>query len=216
MAATAIPRSFRHSDLFPITFHFSRLWASNKISIKKEPGWLSDQELVLLTQKETKKFTAIIHRYEKALLLYIAVSGCEGENAGELLQDIFVNAYVYLNEYDHSIPFSSWIYRLAHKEIDERLKNLPDDRENNEYISPYKPMVERITSTLPDCQHYTPAQIITAVNKLDGKYRDVMVLKYAEQKSLPEISDILEISPHTVGSLTLYAENKINAYLENI
>ncbi len=216
MVAPAIPRNFIPSELFAITVHFSKLWASNKIAIKQQPGWLSDRELVLLTQKETKQFTAIIHRYEKILLLYIAVSGCERKSAGELLQDIFVNAYVYLNEYDHSIPFSSWIYRLAHKEIDERLNNLPAKREDNESGSPYEPMVERITNTLPDCQHYTLTQIITAVKQLEGKYRDVMVLKYAEQKSSPEISDILEISPHTVESLTLYAEDKISAYLANI
>ena len=217
MVATAIPRNVIFSETFPVILHFSKLWASHKIAIKKESEELSDQELVLLTQKETKKFTAIIHRYEKILLLYIAVCGCEGKCAGELLQDIFVNAYVYLNEYDHSIPFSSWIYRLAHKEIDERLKNLPPRREsNNEYRSPYEPMVERITNTLPDCQHYTPADIITAVKQLESKYRDVMVLKYSEQKSSPEISDILEISQHTVDSLTLRAENKISAFLEKI
>ncbi len=215
MVATLIPRNFIPSDLFAITLHFSKLWASHKISIKKEQGWLSDQELVLLTQRETKKFTAIIRRYEKTLLLYIAVSGCEGKSAGELLQDIFVNAYVYLNEYDHSIPFSSWIYRLAHKEIHERLKSLPAKEENSEYNSPYQPMVERITSTLPD-HNYTPTEIITAVMQLESKYRDVMVLKYAEQKSPTEISDILEISQQTVTSLILSAENKINDYLENI
>jgi len=215
MFATAIPRNFILGNLFPITVHFSQLWASHKIAPRKETGWLSDQELVLLTQKETKKFTAIIHRYEKTLLLYIAVSGCEGKSAGELLQDIFVNAYVYLNEYDHSIPFSSWIYRLAHKEIQERLKYLPARKENNESSSCYEPMVKRITDSLPDCHHYTPSEIIRAIQQLDVKYRDVIVLKYAEQKSSNEISDILEISQQTVASLTLYAENKITNFLEN-
>lgn len=216
MVATAIPRNFIPSDLVPITVHFSKLWASHKIAVKKQQGCLSDQELVLLTQKETKEFTSIIHRYEKTLLLYIAVSGCEGKSAGELLQDIFVNAYVYLNEYDHSIPFSSWIYRLAHKEIQERLKNLPVRRENSEYSSPYGPMVERITNTLSNHKNYTPTEIITAVKRLESKYRDVMVLKHAEQKSSKEISDILEIPLQTVNSLILSAENKINDYLENI
>jgi len=216
MVTTAIPRNVIFSDTFPVILHFSKLWASHKIAIKKEPEGLSDQELVRLTQKETKKFTAIIHRYEKILLLYIAVSGVEGKCAGELLQDIFVNAYVYLNEYDNSIPFSSWIYRLAHKEIDERLKNLPAERENNTSSSPYGPMIKRITNTLPHCKDYTPKEIITAVKQLEDKYRDIMVLKYAEQKSSAEISDILEIAPNTVDSLALLAENKISAFLEKI
>jgi RNA polymerase sigma-70 factor (ECF subfamily) len=51
---------------------------------------------------------------------------------------------------------------------------------------------------------------------LDEKYREVLVLKYFEDKSYDEISDILKISPGTVATRLNRAKEKVKKEMEKI
>ena len=84
----------------------------------KEQQQYTDQDLVTQTLANKQAFAKIVRRYEAPLLRYITRLGCRNTStAQDLLQEIFIKTYVHLNDYDHSLQFSSWIYRIAHNEI---------------------------------------------------------------------------------------------------
>jgi len=62
---------------------------------------------------------------------------------------------------------------------------------------------------------YKPDDIQMAVNRLESKYLDVLVLKFILEKSEKEISDILEIHENTVISLESRAVEIIKSHLNN-
>ena len=87
-------------------------------SIRREQSHDIDQELVARAIENKQAFAAIVQRYEAPLLRYILRLGCKDISAAEdLLQEVFIKTFVHLNDYDTSLQFSSWIYRIAHNEI---------------------------------------------------------------------------------------------------
>ncbi|NTW82250.1 MAG: hypothetical protein HGB36_02645 [Chlorobiaceae bacterium] len=88
------------------------------MSIKREKNQETDQELVIRTLADNQTFSLLVRRYDAPLLRYILRMGWkDNSSVQDLLQEIFIKAYIHLNDYDQSLSFSSWIYRIAHNEI---------------------------------------------------------------------------------------------------
>jgi len=74
-----------------------------------------DSELVELSLKKQDYFYCLILRYQEKLLRYIRrISASSKEDAEDILQEVFMSVYKNLNDFDNSLKFSSWIYRIAH------------------------------------------------------------------------------------------------------
>ena len=54
-----------------------------------------------------------------------------------------------------------------------------------------------------------------AMNKVSAKYREILVLKYSEDKSYEEISDILKIPEGTVAIRLNRAKKELSKLLSN-
>ena len=178
----------------------------------------SDQELVSRALEDKHGFAAIVRRYEAPLMRYILRLGCRNtSSAQDLLQEIFIKTYIHLNDYDHSFPFSSWIYRIAHNEIisffrKEKVRPAVLDREADLFL------LENLVSDLgvddPEHQRHSPTEVQGAVDALESKYREVIVLKFFEGKSYEEISDILQMPEGTVATLINRAKKKMKSILD--
>ena len=186
--------------------------------IYREEQQLSDQDLVTKTIKNKQAFAAIVHRYETPLLRYISRLGCKDAAAAQdLLQEIFVKTFVHLNDYDHSLQFSSWIYRIAHNEIVSyfrKERSRPSVLRRTEDYFLFENIADDVGLTDHNSQRHSVLEIQSAVSQLEPKYRDIIVLKFFEEKSYEEISDILQIPQGTVATLINRAKKKIKIYIE--
>ena len=187
-------------------------------SIYREQQQFTDQELVNKTIQNKQAFAAIVHRYEAPLLRYISRLGCKDASAAQdLLQEIFVKTFVHLNDYDPSLQFSSWIYRIAHNEIVSyfrKEKSRPIVLTKVEDFFLFENIVDDVDFTDHKSQRHTAQAIKEAVGQLEPRYREIIVLKFFEEKSYEEISDILQIPQGTVATLISRAKKKIKNYLE--
>lgn len=170
-----------------------------------ETNKIRDAELVRRTLKNADDFIEIVRCYQSPIRRYVIRLGCRDSNdADDLLQDIFLKVYINLNDYDSDLPFSSWLYRIAHNETISffRKKNVrpvpvatEEDARLFENISDGTDFTESLDEKIN-------ANIIRgALAELEEQYRDVLVLKFLEEKSYTEISDILKIPMGTVGTL---------------
>lgn len=178
----------------------------------------SDQELVVRTLKDKQKFASIVHRYEAPLFRYIVRQGCrDSSQAKDILQEVFIKAYLHLNDYDPSLPFSSWIYRIAHNETITHFrkeKNRPFVLEKGDDDELFGKIVDDLGLSREEIHQYAVTDIQTALERLEPRYRDIIVLKFFEEKSYEEISDILKMPQGTVATLINRAKKKIKSYLE--
>lgn len=165
----------------------------------------TDQELVQMTLENQGDFLYVMNRYQSKLLAYILrISNVSYEEAEDILQDVFIKIYKNLNGYDHNLKFSSWIYRITHNEVISNFRKKqarPQSYESeiNEEI------LDRITADF-DIEHevnikYLREIINKALVNLDEKYREVLILRFFEEKDYNEISDILKKPIGTISTL---------------
>ncbi len=187
-------------------------------SLHRDLHHCTDQELVTQTLANKQAFAAVVHRYEAPLLRYINRLGCKDSSAAQdLLQEIFIKTYIHLNDYDHSLPFSSWIYRIAHNEIissfrKEKSRPAVLEKESNSFL--FENIADDADIAMQDGQRHSVREIQAAVDQLESRSRDVIVLKFFEEKSYEEISDILQLPQGTVATLINRAKKKMKSLLE--
>ncbi|MDX9893687.1 MAG: RNA polymerase sigma factor [Patescibacteria group bacterium] len=165
----------------------------------------SDQELVHLTLENQDNFLYIVNRYEKKLLSFILrISNVNYQDAQDLLQEIFIKVYQNLNDYDPELKFSSWIYRITRNHVISHYRK----NKNKPQVLPFELEQDLFETLAADFDlgqtvetKLTRERIFAALDKLKPKYREVIVLRYFEEKSYDEISDIIKKPTGTVGTM---------------
>ncbi|PWB38331.1 MAG: hypothetical protein C3F02_04980 [Parcubacteria group bacterium] len=179
----------------------------------------TDAELVELTLKNQDIFLYLIRRYEKKLLSYIfKITNVSYEDAEDILQEVFIKVYVNLNNFDRNLKFSSWIYRIAHNEVINNFRHYrarPQttdfDGKENWLTLAYDSKIDKDIDVRWAREH-----IDIILSALDLKYREVLILKYFEEKSYEEISDILKKPAGTVATLLNRAKANFKQALEKM
>lgn len=169
----------------------------------------TDKDIVILVSSwDLDAFYCIVEKYEEKLLKYILrITNIDLEEAENLLQEVFIKVYKNINEFNESLSFSSWIYRITHNiTIDYHRKN--KDKKNislNTDDEDYVNLIELLKSDTNIENEFKNSELIVKVmnilDLLDSKYKDILILKFLESKNYSEISDILKIPEWTVATL---------------
>jgi RNA polymerase sigma-70 factor (ECF subfamily) len=181
----------------------------------------TDEGIVKLCLEKQDYFKYIIERYEAKFLQYIRrKTVISTEDAEDLLQDIFIKIYLNLRGFDTSMKFSSWAYRIAHNEIISwyRKKKIRpqinfEDYEEENMINFFK---EDTNIEKEFDQGVLKKHIKTAIEKLDEKYKDIIILRFLEEKEYEEISDILQIPLGTVSTLIYRGKKELQKNLGHL
>jgi len=181
----------------------------------------TDVELVSLALADQDIFLHLMQRYEKKLLRYIRrFTGLSTECAEDALQESFIKIYQNLNSFDSSLSFSSWAYRITHNETvtylrkTKKIETVSIEVDGDDETS----LIDVLQSDV-DIEHEVSRndlnkKIREAINMLSPKYREVLVLKYLEDLSYDEISDVLKIPMGTVGTLVNRAKTQFKQIAE--
>lgn len=172
----------------------------------------TDEELVAMTLENPDAYAFIMQRYEEKLLRYIMrISRSTNEDAEDLLQDVFLSAYKNLNDFDQDLKFSSWVYRIAHNKVISHFRKVTARPKTMTYEGDVNLLNilasdEDIAKDLE--RKYNALEVGNVLEKMDDRYREVLVLKFLEEKDYKEISDILEKPMGTVATLISRAKNQ--------
>ncbi len=166
---------------------------------------ISDEELARKSLQDIDYFACIYDRYEQKLIRYILrISSFSLEEAEEILQEAFVKAWQNLNEFDGDLKFSSWIYRIVRNTtITEWKKSRSKGKDQRQELD------EELFQNLPSSldigkevdQKFNKENIRKILQLMPEKYREVLILKFLEEKDYQEISDILKKPSGTVATL---------------
>ena len=187
------------------------------MSIVQHPDKLSDEEIVRLTLEDKDNFLYLIKRYEGKLSRYInRIAGLSKEDIEDILQEVFIKTYQNINSFDKDLKFSSWIYRITHNEVIDNYRKKQSRPQMITYDNEL--ILNNIISDLDISreldQKYLRANISQLLGSLDLKYREVLVLKFLEEKEYKEISDILKKPMGTVATLINRAKKQFLEKLE--
>jgi len=177
---------------------------------------MSDAALVeLVLADDQDAFTVLVERYKDAVqnLAYRMLSNAA--EAEDVTQETFVRAYTQLATYKPAHKFSTWLLSIAsHLAIDQlrrrRFLALPlEDVPFLDWIADVGTSPEQ--SALEGEQQ---DEVQTYLQRLPGKYRAVIVLRYCYDFSYEEIARTLNLTPALVKARLHRARELLARYMK--
>jgi RNA polymerase sigma-70 factor (ECF subfamily) len=169
-----------------------------------------DQALVARLQNKALKdsaFSELLDAYQERLYWHIRKIVVTHENADDVLQNTFIRVYKSINKFEGKSALHTWMYRIAYNESMRFLeKNKKKSYDNIDEIS------SNHLEVLFEDEYFDGDEIQKKLHKiiegLKEKQRRVFQMKYFDDLSFRQISDILSISESTLKS-TYYTVVKI-------
>ena len=176
---------------------------------------LSDKEVIEKSHEDLQYFACLYERYEKQMLNYIVkISGFSKDEAEDILQDSFVKIWTKINDFDPDLSFKSWLYRIVHNNtISVWRKNQSRTNRQAEVSNQQLGYLEPDDLTEKEITQEQLQRIHAALSKMKANYREVIILKFFENLSYDEISDILKIPEGTVATRINRAKKQIHNFL---
>ena len=182
---------------------------------------MTDIEIVQSTLVNPDAYAGIVEKYEEKIKRYVRnFLYISTEDAEDIVQETFINAYRYLLGFNQTLSFSAWLYRIAHNQCVSYLRK-HGKRLSTEYIpkSEEDDFLETIANDYDVEEEVGKAlaykRIEQGLAKLSPQYREILLLRFMYEKEYTEISDVLKVPEGTIASLIHRAKAKLIELLKN-
>lgn len=156
--------------------------------------------------------TNLIQKYSDGLFRFLSMHTECREDAEDLMQDIFASCYKARDNFDSSrCSEQAWIFVLAKN----RLKNYYRDKKKLVSLDSFEYEQEDPVDYMAQAVHIMRCREIAAevIGKLDERSRQIIILRFFEEKSHEEIGEILGLSTGNVRVIQGRALKKMEEYL---
>jgi RNA polymerase sigma-70 factor (ECF subfamily) len=151
--------------------------------------------------------SGLVDRYERRLFNVALRMLDNVQDAEDVTQTVFLNAFLQLGTYDPRYRFFSWVYRMT---VNESLNMLK--RRKRTVTLEDEPEI-RAPGAAPDRRAEVEDRVGKALMCLKPDDRAVVVLRHFVSFSYQEIADVLEIPVRTVKSRLFTARERLRLTL---
>lgn len=151
--------------------------------------------------------SGLVDRYQKRLFNIALRMLGDVQDAEDVTQTVFLNAFLKLGTYDPRYKFFSWIYRMT---VNESLNTL---KRRKPTVTLEDELEIRATGAAPDHAAEAQDRVGKALLTLKPDDRAVVVLRHFVSFSYQEIADVLEIPVRTVKSRLFTARERLRITL---
>ena len=158
-------------------------------------------------------FAFLVRQYQTQVLgLCLRLTG-NREDAADVAQQTFVQAFRHLDQYDPDQPFRPWLFRIATNECMNFLRRrkrgaISADSETLETVSDPTAGAPTLVDLAEDRE-----QVRAAVARLPEQYRQVVVAYYFQELSYQDIARQTGVPIGTVGTLLHRAKQQLKRLL---
>jgi RNA polymerase sigma-70 factor (ECF subfamily) len=158
------------------------------------------RRLVTLAQRYDKEaMTEIYELYFDRIYRYIYIKTGDQVDSQDIAQNVFLKAFTEIQKYRWTAaPFSSWLYRIAHNQVVDRVRRKirRDEKCLDDNLSCDISQEDDIQSGLE--KRTSLEQMVASVKKLTPLQQEVIALRFACNLPLAEVAKIMD---RTVGSI---------------
>lgn len=183
---------------------------------------MTEQELVERAKKgDESAFEVLVTDNEKRIYNLCRRLTGNPEDAAELTQEAFLNAWRGLSRFQGESSFSTWLYRLASNACIDFLRK-EKRRQNLSMTVSLDDEEEARQVELPD-ERYTPERelertevrqaVAAGLERLTPEHRQVLVMREINGLSYAEIGGVLGLEEGTVKSRIARARNALRKVL---
>jgi len=171
-------------------------------------GQTDERLLVEAAQKDPRRFGDLYEIHFERVYAFIARRVRHRESAEDLTSDVFQKALANLQSFEwRGVPFAAWLLRIAANAIADRSKRggMELSADDPQEIGT-KPRMEEAEDG---------ARLFRLVNALAEDQRKVVVMRFAEEKTIREIAQQLGRSEGAVKQLQFRGLQNLRAKLES-
>ena len=159
-------------------------------------------------------FRMLVEKYQRSIYWHIRRMVVSHEDAEDVLQETFIRIFKYLNEFRADSSLSTWIYRIVTNECYRFLDKKKEILVSTEEIQADL-MNKLMTSEYVDYDNEMEVKFQQAILTLPEKQRLVFNLRYYDELSYEEISQITDTKVDTLKANYHFAKEKIKKYMIN-
>lgn len=167
------------------------------------PDWKQDEWLEQLMDQYGNQLTNLAFSYLK-----------DWGRAQEVVQDVFVTCFHRAHQLEEIRSVEAWLYRITINKCKDVLKSSWFKR-----VIVGSPLFQFLRSKEPTphehmLQNSEDEQLAQCVLQLPLTYREVILLYYYENLTIPEISELLEVNQNTLRTRLKRGREKLAQLLE--
>ena len=178
---------------------------------------ISEKKLIALAKEgDMEAFESLVRKYQKSIYYLCHRMTGAHQSADDLSQEAFIKAYISLSSFKDGMNFFTWLRKIA---VNNNLNFLK--------VNKREELLGEKESTIPDNASSTNRELPQdklqrnrleqkfkeALMALPAKQRIIFVLRFYDNQSYEEISQILNIPRGTVMSRLNRARKKLKALL---
>jgi RNA polymerase sigma-70 factor (ECF subfamily) len=179
------------------------------MSVPDRPSRTQDEWIALRCQAgDNTGFEDLVALMERPLLYYATKLTGNAQTAHDVLQDVWVKVFSGIRGLKNPASLRPWLYRISHGlAVDHIRQHVSRERAEEAHVDGLQEAGD-ISFTKDDA-----AAIHEALNDLEPKHREVLVLYFLEDFSLAEIAAVVGCSEGTVKSRIHYAKRRVKEIL---
>lgn len=171
-------------------------------------------ELTLFLKKDRRphsELEAIVSAYERQLLVYVARITGSPSSAEDIVQEAFIKlARQWRGPMEVGTQISAWLYKVSHNEaIDHIRKEKRRGEINKLHVDERGETVAPSEGQGVNSNSFDAQRVLDALEVLNERERNLVVLKVYEEKSYKEIAAITGLSIGNVGFILHKAMQKL-------
>lgn len=148
-------------------------------------------------------FEELVRRYQRPITNYVFRMLNDYDASLDVTQEVFIKVYNSLSRYSSEYKFSTWLYRIAHNAaIDYIRRKSPNEQsiETENKDGAYQLQIESPNPTPEQERERSEwrTEIEAVVKCLPAVYRELILLRHAQDLSYDEIAEITALPLGTV------------------
>lgn len=168
-----------------------------------------ERRLIETAQRDPARFADLYERYFELVYAYIARRLWNRNEAEDVTAEVFHKAFRSLPRFKWTgAPFAAWLFRISANMIADRAQRAARERtvESDEDVAETR-MPQPQQADLEQCERR--ASLFRQVEQLAEDQRRVVIMRFAEEKSIREIAGVLGRSEGAVKQLQFRALEKL-------
>ncbi|HKY79623.1 MAG TPA: sigma-70 family RNA polymerase sigma factor [Anaerolineales bacterium] len=165
------------------------------------PELTDDQALSKATQGDKQAFGVLYDKYASRIYNYIYYRTGSNQDAEDLTSRVFFRAMRHITNYtDRGVPFSAWLYRIAHNLVANWHRD-SSRRQEVELEDGYRASQgdEYPETALEESEEQNA--LLALIRKLPEERQQLLILKFVEHMSNADIGQVMDRTEGAIKSL---------------
>lgn len=171
---------------------------------------------------ETEMYRLLVERYHEKIFILVRGFVHQTEDAEDVTQETFMQAFVSLGSFNGRSEFSTWLYRIGINSAYDFIRK----RKRKSIVEFYTEKISALTDFISTTKTENPQTIMSCreteeiiykeIDNLPANQKTALILSRLDGLSQKEIAEIMSLSVQAVDSLVQRAKRQLKIKLISI